>query len=176
MSLLKIPVGSEDHLQGEADAPCMLVEYGDYECPHCRAAHTLVQALQARFGARLCFVYRNFPLTRIHPHAQSAAEVAEFAASHGKFWEMHDLLFENQSRLGVALFAELAGKLGLQWPDIEGALASNTFTHRINGEFSGGVRSGVNGTPTFFIHNQRFDGAKDEPSLAEAIEMAIAAS
>jgi protein-disulfide isomerase len=173
MSVLKNPVTSDDHILGSPDAPCVLVEYGDYECPHCAAAHPMVQSLEKHFGDRLAFVYRNFPLTRIHPYAQTAAEVAEFAGSKGKFWEMHDQLFENQDRLGDDLFAELVEQLGLDPVEMQTAIENNTFTHRINQEFSGGVRSGVNGTPTFFVQGHRYEGSMDKASLVEAIEKAI---
>ena len=174
MSTLKIPVGSQDHIQGNAEAALTLVEYGDYECPHCGAAYPLVKELQAYFGKRLRFVYRNFPLSNIHPHAQSAAEVAEFAASKGHFWEMHDLLFENQDRLGHALYAELARELALDSAELENALAAQSFTNRVRADFTGGVRSGVNGTPTFFINGQRYDGPMNDVSMVKAIESAAA--
>ncbi len=100
MSTLKVSVGPTDHIQGDATAGCTLVEYGDYECPHCGRAYPIVKRFQKHFGQRLRFVFRNFPLSEMHPHAESAAESAEFAGAHGKFWEMHDLLFENQDPLG----------------------------------------------------------------------------
>src|ERR1700684_1937788 len=108
MATLKIPVSGQDHIQGTAMAACTLVEYGDYECPNCGAAYPLVKDIQKHFGKRLRFVFRNFPMSRMHPSAQAAAEAAEFAATKGKFWEMHDLLYGNQDRLGVELFTELA--------------------------------------------------------------------
>ncbi len=111
MATLKIPVGSQDHIEGNAKAPCTLVEYGDYECPHCGAAYPLVKQIQKHFGKKLRFVFRNFPMTNLHANAQAAAEVAEFAGTKGRFWEMHDLIFENQNRLGDDLFIELAEKL-----------------------------------------------------------------
>src|SRR5438045_1884747 len=94
---LKIPVTSADHVAGDANAPIVLIEYGDYECPHCSHAHPIVKRIQKHFGKRLCFVYLNFPLNEIHPNAESAAEAAEFAGSQGRFWEMHDTIFENQA-------------------------------------------------------------------------------
>src|SRR5580658_6714535 len=138
MSTLKIPVGDEDHIHGNAKAACTLVEYGDYECPHCGAAHPLVKRIQKHFGKRLRFVYRNFPLTQIHANAQAAAEVAEFAGTKGKFWEMHDLLFDNQSRLGEELFAELAEKLNLDATELHDALANKTYEKHVRADFSGG--------------------------------------
>jgi protein-disulfide isomerase len=174
MSTLKPPVGAQDHFQGNVKAAATLVEYGDYQCPDCGAAQPLVQQIQKHFGKRLRFVFRNFPLTKIHANAQPAAEVAEFAATKGKFWEMHDLLFEHQKRLGEDLFVELAKKLKLDTAELHQALADKTCTERVRKDFSGGVRSGVNGTPTFFINGQRYDGSMDYESMIAAIEEALA--
>lgn len=174
MSTLKIDVSDQDHIQGHADAPCTLVEYGDYECPHCAHAHPIVKRVEAHFGDRLRFVFRNFPLTQIHPNAEPAAEVAEFAGSLGRFWDMHDLLFENQSRLGEELFEELSAQLDLEPADMYQALENNTFTNRVRADFTGGVRSGVNGTPTFFINGRRHNGPFDFDGLVRAIEESIA--
>jgi protein-disulfide isomerase len=174
MSTLKIPVASQDHIQGNAEAVCTLVEYGDYQCSNCGEAYPLVKELQKHFGERLRFVFRNFPLTKIHAYAQAAAEVAEFAAGHGKFWPMHDLLFENQKALGDDLFAQLTARLGLDAAELQKALADKTFTDRVSADFSGGVRSGVNGTPTFFINDQRYDDPMDLDSMIQAIEKALA--
>ena len=174
MTQLRTPVGPEDHSQGNSAAPCTLVEYGDYECPHCGRAYPIVKRLQEHFGDKLLFVFRNFPLTRSHPHAESAAETAEFAAPQGKFWEMHDLLFENQDRLGRRLFDELAHQLGLNPAALNDALDSGRFKERVQADFTGGARSGVNGTPTFFINGQRHDGPFDYPALVGAINATLA--
>lgn len=173
MSVLSIPVSEDDHIQGAADAGCTLVEYGDYECPHCGHAHPIVKRLQKHFGNRLRFVYRNFPLTQIHPQAEPAAEVAEFAGAHGKFWEMHDLLFENQDGLGPELYEELAGELKLPLAEMRKAVAEGKYRTRVRADFSGGVRSGVNGTPTFFINGTRHNGPFDYEVLVEAIAGAL---
>jgi protein-disulfide isomerase len=173
MSTLKTPVGEDDHIQGEPDAPATLLEYGDFQCPHCAAAHPLVQELQKHFGKRLRFVFRNFPLNRIHPQAEAAAQTAEFAGSHGKFWSMHDLLLENQARLSSRLFAELTKSLGLDPAELEAALQKNTFERHVHHDFTGGVRSGVNGTPTFFLNGERYDGSREYAEMAAAIEAAI---
>lgn len=175
MSTLKIPVTSEDHAQGPETAEVTLVEYGDYECPHCGRAYPIVTQVQKHFGKRLRFVFRNFPLSEMHPHAEAAAEVAEFAGSQGKFWEMHDLLFENQARLGDALFAELGKKLKLSTTAMQQALEQGTFEARVRADFSGGVRSGVNGTPTFFINGHRHDGSFDFETLVSAIDGVVKA-
>ncbi|MBV8672808.1 MAG: thioredoxin domain-containing protein [Acidobacteriaceae bacterium] len=166
---LRTPIGPEDHTQGDPNAPVTLVEYGDYECPHCGRAYPIIKRLQEHFGGKLLFVYRNFPLTRTHPNAEPAAEAAEFAATQGKFWEMHDLLFEHQNRLGPKLYEELAIQLGLDPVGLTDALDSGQFRERVRADFMGGVRSGVNGTPTFYINGQRHDGAFDYRFLVEAI-------
>ena len=153
---------------------CTLVEYGDYECPHCGHAYPIVKRIQKHFGKRLRFVFRNFPLNEMHPHAESAAESAEFAGAHGKFWEMHDLLFENQDRLGGDLYLELAQELQLAPAELHLALEERKYRAKVRADFTGGVRSGVNGTPTFFINGQRHDGPFEYEDLLEAIEEALA--
>jgi protein-disulfide isomerase len=174
MATLKAPVNDLDHIQGNIKAACTLVEYGDYECPHCGAAYPLVKQIQKHFGSKLRFIFRNFPLTNIHVHAQAAAEVAELAGSNGQFWEMHDLLFENQDRLGNALFVELDQELKIDATELQKALDDKTFAAHVRADFSGGVRSGVNGTPTFFIDNQRHDGPMDYSTIVAKIEAALA--
>jgi len=168
--MLKIPVTAEDHIQGDANAPVILVEYGDYQCPHCGHAYPIVQQVQKHFGKRLGFVFRNFPLNEIHPSAELAAETAEFAGAHKKFWEMHDGIFENQADLGEALMIELGESLGLKATDLSGALTSRQFAPRVKSDFMGGARSGVNGTPTFFINGHRHDGPFEFENLVMAID------
>jgi protein-disulfide isomerase len=173
MAELKIPVGPADHFQGPADAPVTLVEYGDYECSHCGHAYPIVKALQKKFGKQLRFVFRNFPLREIHPNAEVAAETAEFAATHGKFWDMHDLIFENQDSLSEKMLGELAHRLTLDRQALRDALRLGTFAKRVQEDFSSGVRSGVNGTPTFFINSQRYDGDVELGTLVRAIQKMI---
>ena len=169
MTKLKTPVTPRDHIQGPQDAPLTLLEYGDFECPHCGRAHPIVKAIQQQFGDQLRFVYRHFPLAQMHPHAESAAETSEYADAHKKFWEMHDLLFENQDQLGLPLYVELAGRLGLPVERLIEALETGEFTAKVRSDFSSGVRSGVNGTPTFFINGIRYDGPVDVVSMTEAL-------
>jgi protein-disulfide isomerase len=173
MTKLSIAVSAKDHQQGNPHAPCTLVEYGDYECPSCGHAYPIVKRVQKHFGKRLLFVFRNFPLSQMHPYAEPAAETAEFAAAHDKFWEMHDLLYENQDRLDDALLFELAQKLHLDSAELREALESKEFEPRVRADFSGGVRSGVNGTPTFFLNGQRHDGPYDFDSLVEAVDRVL---
>lgn len=176
MATLKVPVTSADHSQGPEDPEVVLVEYGDYECPHCGRAYPIVKQVQQHFGKRLRFVFRNFPLGELHPHAVAAARTAEFAGTHGKFWEMHDLLFENQTRMGEGLFLGLVEELGLPAGALRRALEGSEFEERIRSDFSGGIRSGVNGTPTFFINNHRHDGPFDYEDLVSAIERSLKGS
>jgi len=173
MSTLKVTVNPADHIQGDEHAGCTLVEYGDYECPHCGHAYPIVKLIQKHFGKRLRFVFRNFPLNESHPHAESAAESAEFAGAHGKFWEMHDRLLENQDRLSGDHYLELAQELQLAPADLQRALEERKYRARVRADFTGGVRSGVNGTPTFFINGQRHDGPFEYEDLEGAIEDAL---
>ena len=170
MSKLKVPVTPHDHVQGDPDAPVTLVEYGDYQCPHCRLAHFVIKRLQQHYDDQLSLVFRHFPLVQIHPHAETAAEAAEFAGLHGLFWDMHDGIYENQDQLSVPFLFELAEELGLPAADLQRALESHELLGMIREDFSGGVRSGVNGTPTFFINGERHDGSYGFEDLVTAID------
>jgi protein-disulfide isomerase len=167
---LTIPVGPHDHAQGPGDAPTTLVEYGDYECPHCGRAYPIVKRIQERLGDQLRFVFRNFPLAEIHPNATAAAELAEAAAPQAKFWEMHDMLFERQRALDPASLQTYVRALDLDRSALEQAIESGAPAERVRKDFMSGVRSGVNGTPTFFINGHRFDGNwLDEDAFVEAL-------
>jgi protein-disulfide isomerase len=170
MATLKVPVGPHDHAQGNPTAPVTLVEYGDYECPACGLAYPIAKVVQKHFARDLRFVFRNFPLAQIHPLAESAAETAEWAASHGRFWEMHDLLYENQTTLGPPLYLSLAGALKLPEDDLRRALENRAFYRKVREDFLGAVRSGAKGTPTFFINGRRHDGSYDFAHLVAAID------
>ncbi|HEY0376926.1 MAG TPA: thioredoxin domain-containing protein [Pyrinomonadaceae bacterium] len=170
---LSLPVSERDHMQGSPAASVTLVEYGDFECPHCGAAHLIVKKIQKMVGDQLRFVFRHFPLTQMHPHAERAAEAAEAAGAQGRFWQMHDLLFENQQTLSdrhLLLFAEA---LDLDTERFARELAEGVHQPRVREDFMSGVRSGVNGTPTFFINSIRHDGAFDLDPLLYAIERAV---
>jgi protein-disulfide isomerase len=171
MSDLKVPVTPNDHIQGDPKAIVTLVEYGDYQCPYCGEAYPVVKVLQKYFGKDLCFVFRNFPLTQMHPEAEPAAETAEFAGAHGQFWEAHDALYENQPLLGLPLYAAIVRELGLSEADLLQALQEGTYRPKVQADFEGGVLSGVRGTPTFFINGDRHQGGYDLGSLAAAIEV-----
>jgi protein-disulfide isomerase len=175
MAKLSLPVSERDHSQGNLTAPLTLVEYGDYECPYCGAAYPVVKQVQHRLENRLRFVFRNFPLTQVHPHAQSAAEAAEAAGAQGAFWEMHDTLYENQDALDDLGLVQYAATIGLDVSKFELDLTAHTYTGRVREDFQSGVHSGVNGTPTFFINGRRHDGSYDFGSLLTALEVAVTA-
>jgi len=161
-----------DHIQGPADAPATLVQYGDYECPYCGAAYPIIKEVQARMGERLRFVFRNFPISTSHPHAEQAAEAAEAAAGQGRFWEMHDLLYENQRRLRDEDLRTYAENLGLDVELFDKELVEHVHAERVHEDFMSGVRSGVNGTPTFYINGARHDDSYEFETLLAALERA----
>jgi protein-disulfide isomerase len=159
--MLTPPAGAEDHVKGPENAPVTLVEYGDYECPHCARAHPIVQQVQHHLGDAVRFVFRNFPLREAHPHAEHAAEAAESVAVHGgeaAFWDMHDLMFENQEALEDSALVAYGGSLGVDETALADDLVSGAMANRVNRDFRSGIRSGVNGTPTFFVNGLRYDG------------------
>lgn len=164
------PVGERDHQKGPADAPVVLVEYGDYECPYCGRADQIMQDLQERVRREIRYVFRHFPITTSHPHAQKAAEAAEAAAAQGKFWEMHHLLFEQQDSLAETDLLDYAAQIGLDVDRFQHELQAGVYAERVREDFLSGMRSGANGTPTFFINGLRYDGAWDLESLIEAIQ------
>jgi protein-disulfide isomerase len=170
MGNLQTPVGSADHIQGDGQAPVILVEYGDYECPACGEAFSIVKAVQKHFGGKLGFVFRNFPLTQIHAQAESAAEAAEFFGANGRFWEAHDALYEHQGELGLPLYRALAEAMNLSPAELTEALEKRAYRPKVRSDFMGGLKSGVNGTPTFFINGKRHDGSSDFDSLVAAID------
>jgi len=177
---LQPPVNPVDHVIGHADAPITLVEYGDFQCPYCYRAHPIVMRLQKRFGDQLRFVFRNFPLSELHPHAAHAAEAAESVGAHAgeaAYWKMHHAIFEHQQESDDALDDEhlvrYAADAGADAAQVEADLASGLHRTRVRADFLSGVRSGVNGTPTFFINGVRFDGDWTHPTeFARALDEA----
>ncbi len=170
MSTLTVPVNAGDHMQGSNNAQVTLVEYGDYECPYCGEAYPIVKRLQKKMGEDLRFVFRNFPLTESHPHALAAAQAAEAAALQVRFWEMHDMLYENQDTLEDPDLIAMGRKLKLDAERFKRDFSSNAVTSKIQQDFSGGIRSGVNGTPTFFINGVRHDGSYEYEDLIAALQ------
>jgi formate-nitrite transporter family protein len=166
---LRMPVTDRDHADGPADAPVTLVEYGDYECPHCGRAYPLIKRLQKELKPHLRFVFRHFPLAEIHPHAVHAAAAAEGAAHQGKFWAMHDAIFEHQNRLDDRSLVLYAAQIGLDAQKFLESMGSPEVEARIAADLLAGARSGVNGTPTLFINGVRYDGEHSYAALLRAL-------
>src|SRR6185369_10409960 len=175
MSKLILPVGKRDHVRGPKDAPVTLVEYGDFECPFCGEAYGDLKEIEAEMGPRLRFVFRNFPIASAHPHAEAAALSAEAAAAQGRFWQMHDRLFENQDALEVENLVEYAGSIGLDVRRFIDDLKAGRFLSKVKEDFMSGVRSGVSGTPGFFINGAKYEGSTTVSELLSALEHAAAA-
>lgn len=174
---LALPVAKgRDHIRGPANAPVSLVEYGDYECPFCGAAHQIVTAILDRMDGRMQYVFRHFPLATVHPHAEQAAEAAEAAGAQRKFWAMHDMLFAHQQALSPQHLLLYAETLGLDLERFGQDLATHVHAPKVREDFMSGVRSGVNGTPTFFINGIRHDGSWDFETLFMALQRAAGQS
>lgn len=169
---LAVTVTDDDHAQGPADAPFLLVQYGDYECPYTRRSLAEVEELRAELGTDLRWVFRNFPLVEIHPHALRAAEAVEAAGAQGRFWEMHALLFEHQKALGDPDLFRYAGEVGLHIETFAADLARGAHLDRIRDDVDGGRQSGVDGTPAFFTNGVRHEG----PYVAAALLAALRAT
>jgi protein-disulfide isomerase len=167
---LNLPVNDLDHIQGPRTAPVNLVEYGDYECPYTGQAYPIVKEIQKRLGNDLLFVFRNFPLKEIHPHAQHAAEAAEAAAAQGKFWDMHDYLFEHQRALDDNHLLKYAATLGIDTDKFRKEMSVHIYASQIDKSLGEGIASGVEGTPTFFINGARHNGSWDLETLLAAIK------
>jgi protein-disulfide isomerase len=178
---LAVSVTDRDHTIGPSNAAVVLVEYGDFECPHCGRAHPIVQGIRRYMGDHLQFVYRHFPLVEAHPHAEPAAEAAEGAGAQGRFWDMHDILFRNQSALEPEDLIAYAARIGVDPNRLARELASRVYARKVRDDFRGGIRSGVNGTPTFFINGFRFDGNWSDANeflqaLTEAANLELSSS
>ena len=174
-TVLAIPVSDADHSLGPATAPVTLVEFGDYQCPFCADAQPMIQRIIAALGSQLHFVFRHMVVIEVHPFAQFAAEAAEAAALQEKFWQMHAAIYQHQTELGSDLISRLARKLQLDLPRFDADLAARRGRARVKSAFMGGMRSGVAGTPTFFINGERYDGSLDEGSLLVALRKRIPA-
>lgn len=152
MSKLKPAVNAADHHRGNINAAITLVEYGDFQCPYCRRAHPLIDRLLSEWGNDIHFVFRNFPLREIHRHAFAAAVAAEAAGQQGKFWEMHDLIFDNQDKINSSFLLSLAEEINLDLDQFTTDSTSKDIQNKIEADFESGIRSGVNGTPSFFLN------------------------
>ena len=170
---LKPPVSDKDHIQGNRHAMIELVEYGDYQCPHCGHAYPIIKAIQQKFGSDLKFVFRNFPLSEVHPQARIAAIATEAANMQGRFWEMHDVIFENQKNLLGRSLTEYARRIGLDTDQFEDDLKNNVHAEKVQADFESGLRSGVNRTPSFFINGEKYDGNWEEEAFSDYLENKI---
>lgn len=167
--MLKPPVTEHDNVSGPDDAPVTLVEYGDYECPYCGEAYPIIKAVQQAMNGQLRFSFRNFPLQEMHPHALMAAIATEAAARQNAFWSMHDIIFDNQARLSDANLLKWAGQLHLNVATFSHELTDKAVRVKVETDMESGIRSGVNGTPTFFINGTRYDGSWAGDDLLHAL-------
>jgi protein-disulfide isomerase len=168
---LTLPVSeSRDHIQGPVNAPIALVEYGDYECPYCGQAYMIIKEIQERLGSKLCFVFRNFPLTKVRPHAYKAAIAAETAAAQGKFWDMYDYLFKHGQVVTDDNLRQSAAKLGLDIARFDREFLARTYSSHVDDDIQSGKSSGVKSTPTFFINGDRYNNSWDLDTLLSALD------
>jgi protein-disulfide isomerase len=168
---LTLPVSeSRDHIQGPVNAPITLVEYGDYECPYCGQAYMIIKEIQERLGSKLCFVFRNFPLTKVRPHAYKAAIAAETAAAQGKFWDMYDYLFKHGQVVTDDNLRQSAAKLGLNVARFDREFLARTYSSHVDEDIQSGKSSGVKSTPTFFINGDRYNNSWDMDTLISALD------
>jgi protein-disulfide isomerase len=172
MTELKVPVSARDHIRGPAAAPLVLVEYGDYECPDCKAAYPVLNGILAELGDEICFVYRHFPLVDIHERAMRAAEASEAAAECGAFWEMHDALYRNSPDLEEAELIRYAGQSGIGRQEFGRAFRSHNHRRRVEEDIESGLRSRVTGTPALFIKGMKHRGGFDRESLLAGLRVA----
>jgi len=168
-----VPVSEQDHIRGNSDAPVTLLEYGDYECPDCEHAAPIVNQLRNAFAEKLRFVFRHFPQSTVHPHASAAAQAAEAAGSQGRFWDMHDILFKHQKDLIDHDLTHFAVLIGLELYRFGAEMSSERFARRVREDYDSGVKSGVKGTPTFFINGKRYRGAVTIEAMSEALGASI---
>ena len=166
---LTLPDPERDHIYGGPNGSITLLEYGDYECPFCADVQPIVKDIQERLGSSLLFAFRHFPLTQIHPHSEHAAEASEAAGAQNDFWSMHNLLFENQTALEDEHLAAYAATLGLDQTRLIREVKSSAYAQRIREDFKSGIKAGVNGTPTFFVNGERYDGRRDLEHLLDAL-------
>lgn len=170
---LAVPVDSTDHILGPHTARVTVVEYGDFECPDCKRVYPAAQMLVQHFGHRIGFVFRHFPLTEVHPRAELAAEAAEVAAAQGKFWEMHAKLFEHQGHLTDKHLRDYAHDLGLDMTRYDAELGDHIYLQRVQEHIAGGKRSGVRGTPTFYVNGELLDASAGMEPLFKRIHATL---
>ena len=171
---LTVPPNAADHAIGPAHSSVTLVEYGDFECPNCKQAAPVIKLLLERFTGRIRFIFRNFPLEEVHPHALQAAEAAECAGGQGKFWSMHDLLFANQAHLKPNQLRDYAERLQLDMGRYDLEMDDHVYLQRVREHMQSGRESGVRATPTFFLNGRVQDVSFGLNTLFRAVEAALA--
>jgi protein-disulfide isomerase len=169
-------VTADDHVRGGADAPVTVLEYGDYECPYCRGAARDVREMLARYPDTVRFVFRNFPITQLHPHAEQAAEAAEAAGAQEKFWEMYERLLQPSSRLDLGSLLDDAAGLGLDVGRFRDEVTGHAYAAKVERDVQQGVQDGVNATPKFYVNGERIDGKLPLEGLEDAIRAAVRAA
>lgn len=167
---MSLNLTNNDHVQGRKDAPIELIEYADYQCSYCKKAYHIIKAAQDKLGDNLKFVFRNFPLQELHPNAVHAAIAAEVLADYGKFWEMHDILFENQANLSDRDLLKYAEEIALEPAEFEKEFSNPKYFNKVKTDFNSGVKNGVEGTPTFFINGKKYEGNWMEPEFITHLE------
>ena len=170
---LKPAISNKDHSTGSDDAPIQLLEYGDYQCPHCGHAHPIIKSIVKALGKDIKFVFRNFPLQEAHPDAVPAAVSSEAAALQGKYWEMHDTLFEHQQHLSAEHLFLYADKTGLNVEQFASDIQKDELLNKVQGDFESGVRSGLNGTPTFFVNGVKYNGSWEKADFLPYLQKMI---
>ena len=173
MPVLKPPFNEKDHYRGNRKAIVQLLEYGDFQCPHCGAAHVVLKEIEKKYMSRILFIFRHFPLSEAHPLARIAAVASEAAARQGKFWEMHDLIFENQDILDKEMLLRLARFIHLDNRAFTSDLGDPELFEKVESDFETGIVSGVNGTPSFYINGNKYNGPNSFPSLEHALDQAM---
>lgn len=166
-------ISNHDHIIGKKEAPVELLEYGDYQCPYCRNAYYIIKEIQKEMGDDMRFIFRNFPITSIHPHSFHAALAAEAAAEQGKFWEMHDMLYENQDQLEDAHLVEYAKKIDLDIARFEEDFSKSSHYDKIREDYNSGLQYGVQGTPAFFVNGEIFQGNWMSPEFLSYLKSMV---
>ncbi|HET6999330.1 MAG TPA: DsbA family protein [Solirubrobacterales bacterium] len=164
------PLEEIDHLRGELERPLQLLMFGDFQCPFCLGAQSVLRRVHDRLGDRLVFAFRHLPIGERHPLAPLAAEASEAAAAQGKFWEYHDALFQIQPKLSRETMLEAAAELGLDTERMTAEIDSGVHRPRIERDIASAEQSGATGTPTFFVNGARHYGAYDAGSLVAELE------
>jgi protein-disulfide isomerase len=170
MTRLKPPVSDQDHIQGVLKASIQLVEYGDFQCPHCGVAHPILKEIEKIYKDQMAFIFRHFPLSESHPYAQIAAVAAEAAASQGKFWQMHDMIFENQALVSPEGLLRMAEALKLDLKVFQMDIQDQKLSEKVEADFESGIFSGVNGTPSFYFNGNKFYGPYEFQSLTHEMD------